>query len=100
MKPQKVTISKITETAHWELPWKVAYSEHSIAIQSISMASYVLKTAVLSFVRAELHGRETSIFCDFLKVASCDFTPFYSFLNFDSIKRLFFWDVLGKEYCR
>ena len=59
------------------------------------MVGYV--TAVLAFVRvgAPAVGRETSIFWDFLKVTSCDFTPFYSFL----LKQTFvFWDVLGKEY--
>ena len=39
------------------------------------------ETAVLAFVRAELRGWETSSFCDFWKVTSCDFTPFYSFFN-------------------
>ena len=42
---------------------KAAYSEHSIAIHSISKVGYV--TAVLAIVRAELCAREASSFCDF-----------------------------------
>ena len=79
--------SKITETARWEPPQKGAYSEHSIAIHSISKAGYV--TAVLAIVRAELRAREASNFCDFWKMTSCDFTLFYSFF-FNSSIRLFF----------
>ena len=40
---------------------KVAYSEHSIAFQS--MAGYV--SAILAFVHAELYAREARSFCDF-----------------------------------
>ena len=76
---RKVHFSKITETAHWELLRKAAYSEHSIAIHSISMAGCV--TAVLAFVRAALRGRKTSSSVIFWKVTSCDFTPFYSVLT-------------------
>ena len=42
---------------------KAAYSEHSIAIHSISKAGYV--TAVLAIVRTEFRARETRSFCDF-----------------------------------
>ena len=65
MKSQKGHFSKITGTARWEPPQKAAYSEHSIAIHSISKAGYV--TAVLAIVRTELRAREASNFCDFLK---------------------------------
>ena len=57
------------------------------------MAGYV--TTILAFVHAELRGQETSSFCDFWKVTSCDFTPFHSFLTQANI---FFLDVLGKKY--
>ena len=51
--------------------------------------------AELAFVRAELRGQETSSFCDFFKVTSCNFTPFHSFwLN----QTFVFWNVLCKEY--
>ena len=65
---------------------KVAYSEHSIAIHSISKAGYI--TTVLAIVCTELRAWEASSFCDF-KTDLCDFTLFYSFF-FYSIKRLFF----------
>ena len=81
MKSQKVICQKsqklLTENLHDE----AAYSEpsNSIDIHSISMAGYV--SSVLAFFCAELSGRETSSFCDFLKVTSCDFIPIYSFLT-------------------
>ena len=37
---RKRSVSKITQTAHWEPPQKAAYSEHLIAFHSISKASY------------------------------------------------------------
>ena len=46
----KMPFFKIKESAHCEPPRKVAYSEYSIAIHSISMAGYI--TAVLAFVWA------------------------------------------------
>ena len=49
------------------------------------MAGYV--SAVLAIVRAELCGQETGSFCDFFKVTSCNFTPFYFFA---STKHCFF----------
>ena len=49
------------------------------------MVSYV--TAVLAFVRAELFGRGTSIFCDFGKSDLLWFHPIL--LLFDSTKHLF-----------
>ena len=82
----KGNFSKITQTARWEPPRKSAYSEHSIAIHSISKTGYV--TAILAIVRAELRAREASSFCDFWKMTSCNFT--FIFLFFDSMKRLFF----------
>ena len=42
---------------------EAAYSKHSIAIHSISMAGYV--NAVPAFVCIELPAREASSFCDF-----------------------------------
>ena len=74
-------------------PRKAAYSEHSIAIHSISKAGYV--TAVLAIVRTELRAREASSFCDFWKMTFCDFTYFIIFLTKANI---IFLDVLGKEY--
>ena len=73
---------KITENARRESPWKAADSEHSIAIHSISKVGYV--TAVLAFVCTELHAQETSSFCDFWKMTSCDFNILFFF---DSCKR-------------
>ena len=62
MKSQKEIFQK-SDTAHREPPQKAAYSEHAMAIHSISMAGYV--TTLLAFVCAELRGREMSSFCDF-----------------------------------
>ena len=70
---------KITETACWEPPRKAAYSGHSIIIHSISKAGYV--TAVLAIVRAELHAREASSFCDFWNI-TLRFHLFYSNICF------------------
>ena len=68
------------KNARWEPPQKAAYSEHSIAIHSISKAGYV--TAVLAIVRScKLRAQEASSFCDFWKMTSCNFTLFYSFLT-------------------
>ena len=81
MKSQNVTFSKITETAHshWEPLRKAVYSEHSIAIHSISKAGFV--TAALAIVRTELRAWEASSFCDFWKITFCDVTLFYSLLT-------------------
>ena len=73
--------SKIAETAHRASSTEAVYSEHSIAIHSISMADYV--NAVPAFVCFELPPREASSFCDFLKIDL-----------FDWSKLLFFLDVL------
>ena len=81
---QKVICKIITEIARWEPPGKAAYSEHSIAIHSISMSGYV--TAILAFVHAELRAREASSFCDFGKITSC----YLILLLIDSSKHLFF----------
>ena len=72
--------SKITENAHWASTTEAAYSEHLIAIHSISMAGYV--TTILAFVWGE-SAKEVSNFCDLRrkKKASCNFTTFFSFLN-------------------
>ena len=57
---------------------EVAYSEHSIAIHSISMAGCV--NAVWAIVCFELPAREASSFCDFWKLTSWDFIAFISSL--------------------
>ena len=62
----------------WASSAEAAYSEHSIAIHAISMASYV--NAVRAIVCFELPAREASSFCDFWKLTSCDFIAFISSL--------------------
>ena len=70
----------------------VAYSKHSIAIHSISMAGCV--NAVRAIVCFELPARKASSFCDFWKLTSCDFIAFIStFLEVN----FFFVVVLIKE---
>ena len=59
---------------HWASSTEAAYSEHSIAIHSISMAGYV--NAVRAIVCFKLPAREASSFCDFWKLTSCDFIAF------------------------
>ena len=54
---------------------EAAYSEHSIAIHSISMAGYV--NAVRAIVCFELPAREASSFCDFLKTVLLRFHHIY-----------------------
>ena len=63
--------SKIAKTAHRASSTELAYSEHSIAIHSISMAGYV--NDVPAIVCFELPAREASSFCDFWKLTSCDY---------------------------
>ena len=75
--------SKITEIARWEPPRMTVYSEHSIAIHSISKTGYV--TAILAIVHPKLSAREASSFCDLWKMTSCDFTLFYYFLTQSNI---------------
>ena len=55
-------------------PRRAAYSEHSIAIHSISMACYVI--AVRAIVCFELPPREASNSCDVWKLTSRDFIAF------------------------
>ena len=84
--------SKIAETAHQASSTEAAYSEHSIAIHSISMAGYV--TPVPAFVCVKLPSRKANSLCEFWQLTSCDFTAFVSF-TFGS-----FLDVLNKDnYC-
>ena len=71
----KGNFSKIAETAHRASSTEVAYSEHSIAIHSISMAGYV--NAVRAIVCFELPAREASSFCDFLKIDLLRFHRIY-----------------------
>ena len=54
----------------------VAYSKHSIAIDSISMAGCI--NAVWAIVCFEIPAREASIFCDFWKLTSCNFIALIS----------------------
>ena len=84
--------SKITETVHRARSMEAAYSEHSIAVHSISIAGYVIP--VPAFVCGKLPGREASSFCDFWKLTSCDFTTFFNFLT---QANLCFLDVLNKD---
>ena len=74
----KKAFLKSTKIAHWEAPWKTAYSEHSIAIHSIPMVGYI--TPILAFVHTELCAREASSFCIFEKLPlafSLHFTLFF-----------------------
>ena len=68
-KSQKLLTENLHIHAHWE--GHQMYSEHSI-----SMAGYV--TAVLAFVRAELHAREASHFHAF-DFSECQFEEVMSF---------------------
>ena len=72
------SFSKIAETAHRASSTEEAYSEHSIAIHSISMAGCV--NAVRAIVCFELPAREAISFCDSWKLTSCDFIAFISSL--------------------
>ena len=71
------------------------YSEHSIALHSISMAGYA--TTVPAFVCFRLPAREASSFCDFWKLTSCDFTAFFSLLTEVHVNLYFFLDVLLED---
>ena len=76
----------------WASSTEAAYSEHSIAIHSISMAGYV--NAIQAIVCFELPAREARNFCDLWKFTSCDFIALISSLievNFC------FLDVLIKD---
>ena len=53
------SFSKIAETAHRASSTEAAYSEHSIAINSISMAGHV--NAVRAIVCFELPARQATI---------------------------------------
>ena len=78
MKSQKGHIKKITETARWEPPRKAVYSEHSIAIHSISKADYV--TALLAIIRTEFRSswrRAVSVIFEKWPAIS----PYFSFLT-------------------
>ena len=92
VKLQKHIFSKITEIAHWASFTEAAYSEHSIAVHSSSMASYV--TTVPAFVCRELQVWEASIFCDKKKMNSFDFTTYFSILT---QANLCFLDVRNKD---
>ena len=64
MKSEKAIFRKSQkQLTMWTPRSELAYSEHSVAIHSISMAGYV--TAVLAFVYGKLPAREASSFCDF-----------------------------------
>ena len=90
----KRSLKKITKTAHWRAPRKAAlFSEHSIAIHSISVVGYI--TASLMFVCVVHRACQASSFCDFTLpyAISLHFSPFWYMLTF------VFADVLIKEYC-
>ena len=89
----KGNFSKTAETAHRASSTEAAYSEHSIAIHSISMEGYV--NAVRAIVCFELPTREASNFCDFWKLTSCDFMAFISSLI--EVNFFFFLEVLIKD---
>ena len=74
----KVHFSKIAETAHRASSTEAAYSDNSIAINSIAMAGCV--NAVRAIVCFELPAQEASSFCDIWKLTSCDFIVFISSL--------------------
>ena len=63
MKSEKATFQKSQNLLNVEPTQKATYSEHPIAVHSISMAGYV--ATVLAFVHDELLAREASSFCDF-----------------------------------
>ena len=65
-----------------------AYSKHSIAIHSISMAGCVnaVRAIIVCF---ELPAREASSYCDFWKLTSCNFITFIS--SFIGVKFNFFF---------
>ena len=69
----------IAETAHRASSTEAAYSQHSIAIHSISIAGYV--TPVPAFLCGKLPGRKASSLCDFWKLTLLRFHPFFSFLT-------------------
>ena len=76
-------IAKIIGTANRASSIEAAYSEHSIAIHSISMAGYV--TAVPAFVCGELPAQEVSN--KFLRFFKTDLLRFHRlFLLFKSSK--------------
>ena len=68
----------LTDAELWASSTEAAYSEHAIAIHSISMVGYV--NAVRAIVCFELPAREASNFCDFWKWTSCNFIAFISSL--------------------
>ena len=79
MKSQKVIFHKSQKllTEHLHGTWrKATYSEHSIAIHSMSMVGYHV-TILLAFVC----GVGKLFLCDFLKITWCDFIAFFSFLT-------------------
>ena len=77
----------------WASSTDTAYSKHSIAIHSISMAGCV--NAVRAIVCFELPAREASSFCDIWKLTSCDFISFIS--CFIEVNLIFFFDMLIKD---
>ena len=62
----------------WASFTEAAYSDHSIAIHSISMAGCI--NAVRAIVCFELPARKASNFCDFWKLTSWNFIAFISSL--------------------
>ena len=67
---------------------KAAYSEHSIAIHSISMVGYV--TLILAFIHGMQWAQEVNRFCHFRRMAICNFTAFFP-LTYSNLCCCFFW---------
>ena len=69
-------ISKIEETAHRASSTEAAYSQHSIAIHSISMAGYVTAYRLLSAVNSQPGSLAVSVIFEKLLLAiSPHFSP-------------------------
>ena len=73
---------KITENAHWEPPRKAAYSEHSIAIHSISKAGHCNRRTGYCPLRAPCPGGE-----QFLWVLKNDLLRFHLILFFFDLRK-------------
>ena len=91
VKSRKVVFRKSQILLAERAPRTWAYSKHSIAIHSISMAGCV--NAVRAIVCFELPAREASSFCYFFLLTSCDFIAFISTF----IEDFFFFNVLIKD---
>ena len=91
-KKNTVKLQRLFFKNHRNCSLRTSYSEHSIAIHSISKAGYV--TAVLAIVRVEIHAREVSNFCFFIDLLQFHLISLFLFIY----QTFIFWNVLGKEY--